>query len=377
MPRKRKPPRLYLRKFRAGKYPAQWVIRDGAKETGTGAGPDDTAGAAAALERYLAERHSPPKGANRLDQLLIDEVVRFYLKDHAKHSPSRQWIVHTATPVTEWWTGKYLDEVTTENCRAYLKWRTAQISKRSRVEKPISAQTARHELKTLRTAINYYHAARPLLSVPKVTLPPAAPQRIDYWLTRPEVAARALAAWRDPYSRHVARVILIGVYSGTRPGAILGLRWLPSATSGWFDLERGVLHRRGLQARRSRKHAPPARIHERLLPHLKRWAEQDRKLGITNVIHFRGKPVGKLRRSWATVRKSANHANHDGPHILRHTAATWQMQGGTSIADAAAFLGMTPETLWEVYGHHHPDFQDKAARASSKREPLQKPPRNA
>ena len=55
------------------------------------------------------------------------------------------------------------------------------------------------------------------------------------------------------------------------------------------------------------------------------------------------------------------------PHIIRHTAATWQMQAGTDLYEAAGYLGMTPETLWEEYGHHHPDFQSKAASAVARR----------
>jgi len=34
---------------------------------------------------------------------------------------------------------------------------------------------------------------------------------------------------------------------------------------------------------------------------------------------------------------------------------------------AAGYLGMSVETLLEVYGHHHPSFQDKAARATGRR----------
>ena len=44
-----------------------------------------------------------------------------------------------------------------------------------------------------------------------------------------------------PQTRHVARMLLIGIYTGTRPGAILALRWLPSIDAGWFDLDAGVL----------------------------------------------------------------------------------------------------------------------------------------
>jgi hypothetical protein len=39
------------------------------------------------------------------------------------------------------------------------------------------------------------------------------------------------------------------------------------------------------------------------------------------------------------------------------------MQAGVSVWNAAGFLGMTPETLQRVYGHHHPDYQREAVEA--------------
>ena len=50
-------------------------------------------------------------------------------------------------------------------------------------------------------------------------------------------------------------------------------------------------------------------------------------------------------------------------HSLRHTAATWQMQAGTDLWEAAGWLGMTVEQFEQNYGHHHPDFQEDAAEA--------------
>lgn len=160
---------------------------------------------------------------------------------------------------------------------------------------------------------------------------------------------------------------MIGVYTGTRPGAILGLQWLPSATGGWFDLENEILHRRSGEGRQSRKRQPPARIHARLLPHLRRWKRIDLALGIAHVVHYQGGQVRKLRNSWPTVARLAEAAKPDAPHIVRHTAATWQMQAGTPLYEAAGYLGMSPETLWDIYGHHHPDFQKVAASASNRR----------
>jgi len=200
-----------------------------------------------------------------------------------------------------------------------------------------------------------------------VWLPATAPQREDYWLTRDEVAVRIRAARRNARTQHVARQLLIGVYSGTRPGAILCLKWLPSPTPGWFDLEAGVLHRRGINARRTKKRQPPARIHARLVPHLIRWRSMDLALGITSVIHYQGQPVKKLRNSWKSVAERAASTSKDGPHITRHTAATWLMQAGVDVFEASGYLGMSPETLWETYGHHHPDYQSAAANAVSKK----------
>jgi len=61
--------------------------------------------------------------------------------------------------------------------------------------------------------------------------------------------------------------------------------------------------------------------------------------------------------------------------VLRHTAATWAMQNGADLWQAAGFLGMTVEMLQERYGHHHPDFQADAARAVAARAPRQFPTR--
>lgn len=49
------------------------------------------------------------------------------------------------------------------------------------------------------------------------------------------------------------------------------------------------------------------------------------------------------------------------PHTLRHTRATWLLQNGIPIWEAAGHLGMSPETITRTYGHHHPDWQKAAA----------------
>ena len=41
------------------------------------------------------------------------------------------------------------------------------------------------------------------------------------------------------------------------------------------------------------------------------------------------------------------------------------MQNGVNVWDAAGWLGMSPELLERVYGHHHPDFQRDVAERMS------------
>jgi integrase len=316
----------------------------------------DDAEAQRKLADYINGKYTPPKGVVPL----IDEIVAAYLKDHAEHSRSRQFLFDTAKPVLRWWCGKKLEHITGTNCRKYVVWRTSQVV-RGRL---VSDQTARHDLKTLRAAVRWYKREHDSsLIVPLVTMPPKAAPRMDYWLTRDEIAKRIKIARKNPRTKHVARMLLIGVYTGTRPGAILGLRWLAAPMNGWFDLDAGVLHRAGSGAKRSKKRQPPAKIHARLLPHLRRWRKVDMTHGIAAVIHYQGEPVLKLRRSWKTVSGGAA----DGPHVLRHTAATWMMQSGVDVFETAGYLGMTVDTLLEVYGHHHPSFQDRAARATGRR----------
>jgi integrase len=156
---------------------------------------------------------------------------------------------------------------------------------------------------------------------------------------------------------HLRRFILIGLYTGTRSQAMLGLSWMPSTSSGWVDLAKGVLYRRGEDQRRTNKKQTPAAIPDRLMAHLRRWHRMDSQLGIRHVIHYQGTKVTKLRRSWATARDGAGLDGKVIPHTLRHTAATWLMQAGIDVWDAAGNLGMSLKMLEEVYGHHHPDYQ--------------------
>jgi integrase len=249
--------------------------------------------------------------------------------------------------IVEWWGDKSVAAIKGEACRSYVKDRGSIIA-------------ARRELETMRAAVNHYSREHGLDVTPKFTLPPDSVSR-QRWLARSEAARLLWAAYRSPYHKHLVRFILIGLYTGTRHSAILGLQWMPNTTGGWVDLERGVLHRRGSGQRETNKRQPPTRVPPKLLAHLRRWKRLD--MGVRAIIRYEGLPITRIEKAFRSCRERAALGSDVTPHILRHTRATWLMQAGVDLWEAASSLGMTVQTLQDVYGHMHPDFQKRAAEA--------------
>jgi integrase len=150
--------------------------------------------------------------------------------------------------------------------------------------------------------------------------------------------------------------ILIGLYTGQRKEAILSLRW------SQIDLDNARIDFNSAGRRRTNKRRSRIPIPKKLLPHLKRARLRGTELGF--VLNDNGARIRDIKKGFASACRRAG-LDDVTPHVLRHTCATWLMQRGVRLWDAAGFLAMTPETLERVYGHHHPDFLRSAADALS------------
>jgi len=205
------------------------------------------------------------------------------------------------------------------------------------------------------------------VAVPKVTLPKPGERR-ERVLERSEVAAMLWACRRlsreehvmgnmgklkFDYS-HVARFILIGLYTGTRHDRIVRLGWDETQHGGHVDLERGVIFRRGSREHETSKRSPPVAISRRLHAHLVRWKERHNP-GVSFVIHHKGHRILKMKKAWATVRKAAGLGPEVTPHVLRHTCASWHLWDGKTIWEVAGIIGADASTVERTYGHHKID----------------------
>ncbi|WP_375787716.1 hypothetical protein ACE10Z_09675 [Bradyrhizobium sp. Pha-3] len=410
--RKAKPPRLWFRE-----NDATWIILDRGRQIRTGCNREDIDGAAKALETYIGERHTSTIGATDPSALAIADVLTAYeiSKRPKDKDDERAWLQHDLLLIrlldlNNFFGDKTVSELKAQLCRDFVDWSTgiANDNNRKTGIKPrngtVSDQTARRRLEDLRAAVNAYHAEHTLSVVPKITLPPKAEGR-HRWLTRNE-AARLLGAaigyvWdieRDTWKRSengallrrerwiicrrypAARFCLIGMYSARREETIRRTQWLPTTTHPWMNLEAMVYQGKGVLERSTKKRRPPAKIASRLRPHLVRWrridharSEELRAAGImragdqirfvVNRMHDGLPLAGKIRTAWKGILEDAGLGDDVVRHSLRHTAATWLMQAGVDMWEAAGWLGMTVEQLEANYGHHHPDFQEGAAEA--------------
>lgn len=329
MPRRAKGPRLYLDPKRK-----EWIIRDGTYFGRTGCPAKDAGRAERLLAQYIGAKYRPEATGNPS----IADVLLTYGQEVVPHKRSSKNIDYTIGNLSRWWIGKTVADIAAGTCRAYAATK--------------SPASARRDLETLRAACMHWHREKaPLDRVPAFTMPDK-PEPRDRFLTRTEARRLRRAAMATP---HLYRFIVIGLLTGSRSGSILALRW------DWIDFRTGLMLRRERgQSEDQKKKSPPVRMGKALRRILKRWRKMDKDLGIPFVIHYDGKPVQRFEKTWAKALKKAK-LKDVTPHTLRHTRATWLMEAGVSIWEAAGALGMTPSMLESVYGKQHPDHQKRAA----------------
>jgi integrase len=336
MPRRNQGPRLRWLAKRSCYY-ITWTERGRSRERTTGTADREQAENVFAEWMHARGRRTGPSDPSAI---FVTDVLNDYLKERGPKVEAGKRIAYAVLPLADFFEGNMLADVTQQTCERY-------VEKRGR-----STGTARRELGVLRAAINYA-LKRGQITRPVVVALPAPPDPRDVWLTRLKVARLIRAAARMPQARlYLPLFVLIGLYTGRRKEAILSLRW-PQVDLNAKTINFEVFGRKRTNKRRGIVPIPP-----RLLPHLRRASRRGTDLGY--VLHINGERIRDIRKGFA---RACERAGLEGvtPHTLRHTCATWLMQAGTDLWQAAGFLSMSMETLTRVYGHHHPDYQRQAA----------------
>jgi integrase len=370
MPRRSKGIRLWLRPARRdeqGLHRAAWIILDGKKHIATGCAADQTAAAEDHLASYIAAKYQPARKERDIERIDIADVLSIYDEDCGIRQLNRSQLDGRLARLNEFWGDKKLSDVTGETCRQYVKWCG-------------STGGARRDLEDLRAAINHHAKEGFHRGVVRVVLPRKGTPRTR-WLTRNEAAKLLWVCWRareiqtvhrGPHKgqkiqterqplRHLAKFVLLGLYTGTRASAIASASFEKGYGRSFVDVESGLFYRLAEGKVETKKRQTPVPIPPRLLAHMRRWAAKGTMRG--HVVEWSGAPVKSVKTAFNSAVRLAKLDGKITPHTLRHTAATWLMQAGVDKWEAAGFLGMSVEMLDRVYGHHHPDYLRMAARA--------------
>ena len=228
---------------------AAYIILDAGKHHSTGCFASEADRAERKLAEYIASKYQTTRKERDLDDIYVADVLSIYVDDCGPRQRNRRKFDERIGRLNDFWGGKRLSEVNGESCRAYVRERG-------------NLGGARRDLEDLRAGINHHANEGLHRSIVRVTLPEKGLAR-DRWLTRSEAARLLWICWRHrelqvrhrgpdkgrrlPTNRyplrHLARFILIGLYTGTRAGAIASASPRRGEGRSFVDLERGIFYR--------------------------------------------------------------------------------------------------------------------------------------
>lgn len=339
MPRPNRGPKLVPLKKRGGIYYIRWTETGRSHERSTGT--RDIGQAQEALANFI-RRQFRKGGPCDPGSLPIIDALENYALEHAPTTAAPARIAYAIDALGPYWGDLIVSDVTPETCKAYQEHRG------------VSDGTIRREFGVLRAAINH-EVKHGRLTRPVTVWMPPKPEGKDRWLTRDEAAALLRAARNEPRCRlYFPLFILMGLYTGSRKGAILSLRW-PQV-----DMERGRIDFNPPGRKRTNKGRPIIPIPRGLLWFLRKARLRGGDMGY--VINRDGNPVKDIKRAFASACQKAG-LEDVTPHTLRHTAGTWMAQGGVPMFEIAGYLGHSHERTSELYSHHHPDHLSRAREA--------------
>lgn len=238
---------------------------------------------------------------------------------------------------TPFWGALRLSDIDDGTSGEYCRWRGK------------AANTMRHELGPIASALAWALGNNAIAQAPKIHLP-AIPDSAVGHLTKPQFK-QFLAGCASP---HLHLFAVLAVTTGARKTALLQLPWV------CVDFTRGLIDLRPVGVLAGElKGRPTVPVNDRLMPLL-----VEAKAGAMTdyVIEYQGGPVEDIKKGFAAASTRSGIPCH--PHMLRHSAAVWMAEARVPMEEIAAYLGHKNVAITiRVYARYHPDYLRKAARS--------------
>lgn len=372
MSRRAKGPRLQFRKSRYDKKGnlverGKFIIRDGDRYVSTGCFEGEAEKAEGKLAEYIiGKQQTQSDEAPTTGNTVISHALAYYHSVKRPETTRPGSLDYYVDTLNEHWGDKPIARITPGTCREYARIR--------------EGKSARSLLSTLRAAVNLHEKDGLHSGKVNFFVPECGPPR-DRFLNRDEAAKLLWFCWRHRGKqaihknrpgcekaetayypiRHLARFILIGLYTGSRAKTILAASPYREPGYAYVDLEKGIFYRLPYGKKQTNKRQPPNPLPRRLLAHMRRW--HSKGLMNTHFVEYRGMPIKtSIKNAYRTARSGAGLTDVI-PHSLRHTRVTWLLQNGVSTWDTGGFVGMSTQMVEKVYGHHCPNHLKNAVDA--------------
>lgn len=288
-----------------------------------------------AFEIWKSER----RGKCHPDQITVGECLKFYLENHLPHTRTTARRISMHDRLTPFWASLKVSEVTKAKCQEYC---TVMNAQRTRQGLPAySNDTLRTYLDHLQAALQYAWENEKLETAPRKLWKPAKTPPVERWYTRKEIARLRHCAKKGEAADYLPLFILLAVYTGCRPGAILNLRW------PYVDFENEEIDFKFAQTSRNKGYAVvpmPPKLKRELLRHRGRGTEMG------YVLHRDQKPMKSVKTAWRTLQKRTGIKGTIKD--LRRTHGSWLKQGRIPSSFIAKNLAHSSTiTTDRVYAH--------------------------
>ncbi|MEG3661384.1 site-specific integrase [Celeribacter halophilus] len=270
-------------------------------------------------------------------QITLDDIFEAYAKSLGDRPTARRL---TKTQAIRKFFGPYKPNQITEDL--VMKYQASRVHYKT--QKPIKVETLWTELGTLRDALNYARKRRmiPAEDVPFIPRP-SKPAPRDRPLTRKEVAQLLHAAKTVPHL-YIAILLLLG--TAGRVSAILELEWKR------IDFENDTIDLR-VESNSPRKGRAIVPMNAGLKNELLEWRNMS---DCNRVVAFNDTPIKSIKTAFNAAVKRAGLTNVR-IHDIRHTAAVWMLESGSTIQRISQYLGHSSiQQTFKVYARYQPDF---------------------
>ena len=335
MPRQSRGPYLWLRPARErddkGAEHAVWIIKDAGRQVSTRLRSTKRREAERALADYIASKYAPERRERDISQIPIADVIGLYLTDVAPQQARPEKAAERCGRLLDFFGERTLDAVTGSTCREYAAWREGKGQSNKG-----TGGGARRDLQDLAAAIGHHSKEGLHRGLVRVALPPKGKSR-QRWLTRDEAARLLWTCWRTPEVqegnptgkrplRHLARFLLLGIYTGSRPGRSLTRRGV-KPPAGRIDTANGASSSRGRRGRNQPNDSRPSGWRRDCSPTCA-VGNASTPQAATFLVEYKGAPVVSIKTAMASACRTAGIEGDVTGYTLRHTAASWLVARG-------------------------------------------------